>query len=307
MKIASKRGRVDVDIVSLLSAQEAYDKEQARRHISKTGPIRLRICGEEEDSHTLGSASVVALLAKLTKSELDLISNIISVTETPRLQYPGNSQEYAQVIREELNNEPLQPFCLDLNAGCTGFVDALRIAARLDSASIIVTSETYSKNYTYSRNISSLFGDAAAAVYFNPADWAILGSYYSSAADRLCHLVKRPDGYMEMNGQAVFGFVTTAVTEILKKMFDQHPTMRCIYIHQASAVVLDFLKKRTQEGVYIPRNIERIGNNVSASIPLLIEEFPDPLLHASPTDCIGLLGFGVGLSVSGLVIKKNES
>jgi 3-oxoacyl-[acyl-carrier-protein] synthase III len=56
----------------------------------------------------------------------------------------------------------------DLNSGCTGFVDAIKIANKLYGNTLIVCSETYSKNIPYfQRSISTLFSDGASIFLFD--------------------------------------------------------------------------------------------------------------------------------------------
>ena len=43
-------------------------------------------------------------------------------------------------LKENLN-------LIDLNSGCTGFVDAINIASNLNGATLIICSETYSKYF----------------------------------------------------------------------------------------------------------------------------------------------------------------
>ena len=98
------------------------------------------------------------------------VGALISVTETPMLQLPGNSTSY--ISRSSLKDDL---FAVDLNAGCTGFVDAIRLAFGLKAPTIIVTSETYSTRIVgIQRNLTPVFSDGAAACYFEPVRWKML-------------------------------------------------------------------------------------------------------------------------------------
>ena len=74
--------------------------------------------------------------------------------------------------------------------------------------------------------------------------------------------------------------------------------------HQASAVILRQLKLKLN----IPdekwfQNIKNMGNTVSATIPIAIKRSIDSGLY-KPNMKIMLMGFGVGLSVAGCIIRS---
>ena len=74
--------------------------------------------------------------------------------------------------------------------------------------------------------------------------------------------------------------------------------------HQASAVILRQLKTKLR----IPdnkwfQNIKNMGNTVSATIPIAIKQSIDRDLY-KPNMNIMLMGFGVGLSVAGCIIRS---
>ena len=62
---------------------------------------------------------------KFNKSKLKNITHIISVTNTPSKRFP----EYQIMYPPSLNLTNVH--CLNLNLGCTGFVDALEISYEL--------------------------------------------------------------------------------------------------------------------------------------------------------------------------------
>jgi len=73
--------------------------------------------------------------------------------------------------------------------------------------------------------------------------------------------------------------------------------------HQASKVVIDAItkqKKLPKEKVYI--NFDRIGNTVSATLPIALKDAAEEK-RLNPGDICLLTGFGVGLSWGGCVIK----
>ena len=78
-----------------------------------------------------------------------------------------------------------------------------------------------------------------------------------------------------------------------------------IYLHQASRVVVEGIKKLLPiETKIIFENYHRYGNTVSSSIPFLLEEYP---LAVSGGKTVSILaGFGVGLT-SSVIVYGNKN
>ena len=83
--------------------------------LTKTGPEAIYIAGKNENSFTLGVDALLKLLRSevATSSMHQEVGALISVTETPMLQLPGNSTSY--ISRSSLKDDL---FAVDLNAGC---------------------------------------------------------------------------------------------------------------------------------------------------------------------------------------------
>ena len=73
----------------------------------------------------------------------------------------------------------------DLNSGCTWFVDAISIASKLNGATLIICSETYSKYFKdFDRSISTIFSDCAS-IFFYENNFKILK--HSTGFERNTH------------------------------------------------------------------------------------------------------------------------
>ena len=112
-----------------------------------------------------------------------------------------------------------------------------------------------------------------------------------------------------MNGPEVFFFTTNSVPELfyklLKKSNCRLKNIDHFIFHQASKLVLDKLKSKLK----IPKekfhtNYKSIGNTTSSTIPILLETLNKKKI-LKKNDTVMLLGFGVGLSIAGCVIKWN--
>ena len=113
-----------------------------------------------------------------------------------------------------------------------------------------------------------------------------------------------------MNGPEVLKFTLKLVPEVLKELLDKaklsFDDVDLFIFHQASAVVLNKLKKKLQ----IPdhkwvNEIENIGNTISATIPIAISNLQKKSSFYDKKNIL-IMGFGVGLSVAGCIIRKNN-
>ena len=131
-----------------------------KNSINKLTGIKKRfISGNKETSENLA----LKVCKKINKSEVKKLSHIISVTNTPSIKFPGISNYISSSLKIK------NVFCVNLNSGCTGYVDALILAYDIISNNnksriLIVTSDTYSKFINKSdRAIRPLFSDGASA------------------------------------------------------------------------------------------------------------------------------------------------
>jgi 3-oxoacyl-[acyl-carrier-protein] synthase-3 len=300
MKIGIALGKRKVDIASALTS--IYGKKIAADIISKTGPRVLFYSESNENSLTLGIDSIHSLIGE-NSVDFAKIKNLISVTETPVMYFPGNATQIASSFSFD---NTLSTF--DLNAGCTGFVDAIKIALGQNGQSLIICSETYSKHIvTFNRTTSSLFSDGACAVLFDPTEWTLINSFSLYRPFTFNAISVNAAGHeLVMNGREVFNFVMSDVLPELTRIISGSCQINRAYLHQASEIVNDTLRKKLSKfDIKVPRLNESTGNFVSATLPLLVAE--DTLNNPiNPGECILIAGFGVGLSFSACLLKKNE-
>jgi len=286
---------------------EEYGELIASNVLKKTGPKTLSIASHKENTLTLGIDACKKLLDNQNIDKASFLSNIknlFSVTESPSLLFPGNGTKIASEL-----NIPQEVSIFDLNAGCTGFVDAIRLSFGLSEPSLIVCSETYSKHWTkFNRAVSSLFADAAAATYFTPKDWDLLhssGKYQHDTSLIISSPVGSPDtGEVRMIGKDVASFVNSLVIPSLKEIIEKHTIIDRGYFHQGSLFVVELLQsKLNRHFASMPTNIIERGNSVSATLPILINDD----IQVNPIksgEKILIAGFGVGLSFSVCILKK---
>ncbi len=203
----------------------------------------------------------------------------------------------------------------DLSLGCSGFVYGLSLLPSFMAANglrtgVLLTCDPYSKIVNPAdKNTALLFGDAAAATLLRAAGPGVSGwagvrfkfGTHGRSGDALHN--RLPGRQLAMDGRAVFNFSATVVPKQIRALLADaglSPDEIDLFLfHQGSKFIVDTLRKRLGlPEAKVPLRLDDLGNTVSSSIPLLLEE------HLARPGLRRLLlsGFGVGLSwASGLL------
>lgn len=251
---------------------------------------------EGETTHSLATAALDAALkdASTNPADLDLI---VAATMTPDMPTPAVACQTAA----DIGAGHIGAF--DLNAACSGFVFALNMvheyirAGRARTVGLIgVDTVTRYMDYsTFGRGASILFGDAASAVVLkaddNP-DLGMIAECMHSDGHGGKHLFiptrqdqfDNPEDYdprkincVQMNGQAVFRFAVSKFPALIEATLTDAELEACDvdhYIcHQANTRILEAARERFGlPADKLPINIDRYGNTVAASCPLVFDE-----------------------------------
>jgi 3-oxoacyl-[acyl-carrier-protein] synthase-3 len=110
-----------------------------------------------------------------------------------------------------------------------------------------------------------------------------------------------------MNGMGVLAFVNSKVPPSVMRVLTRNSLtvddVKLFVFHQASALALDTLERRLRiPPEKVVRNLGQIGNLVSASIPVALDE-AQSRGDLAPGDLVLLSGFGVGLSWSTALVR----
>lgn len=115
------------------------------------------------------------------------------------------------------------------------------------------------------------------------------------------------DDFLYMNGNEIFKFtafeIPKLVEETLKLNKLEIQDIAMTVLHQANTYMLDFIRKRckiAEERMYI--DMKDVGNTISSTIPIGLRRLLDDNKIAK-RDNLLLSGFGVGLSMAGVVVK----
>lgn len=298
-----------------------------------TGVLSRHIAREDETAFDLA----LTACQKLFEQESGLRENIDAIlfcTQEGDYVMPPN----ACLLHDKLGL-PDGVLAFDFNLACSGYTYGLAMAKGLILGKtatnvLLVTSHTYSKFiHPKDRSAMVLFGDGAAVSWVGAAQgdegvldldcgtsgkgwdkfWIPAGGYRTprSAQTRSQPNADKGDfrtaENIHMNGMGVLAFVNSKVPPSVRKVLERGSLtvddIALFIFHQASALALDTLERRLK----IPpeknfRNIEHLGNLVSASIPIALQ---DALSRgdAKAGDLVVLGGFGVGLSWGTALIR----
>jgi len=231
-------------------------------------------------------------------------------------QSPDNYLPSGACTLQNLSGLHTSILAFDIGQGCSGFVQALTVAAKLVNYFeniVIVCADTYrSKLDRSDRSTSTVFSDGASATWIsNRPKLEILAESHStdgSGGKYLYHKIPKigENSHLVMSGADVLLFTRRVVPMEIEIVLTNSglPASEISYcfLHQASKLVLDGLASKFNDIKCIPSNISQIGNTVSSTIPILMSEY---LMHINESVSI-LSGFGVGLSTATLVLGNTE-
>ncbi len=288
----------------------------------RTGIKERRIAADGETTLTLSEKAAREAMENsgISAAELDLI---IVATVTPDMIFPAT----ACLLQDSLKAESAAAF--DLEAGCSGFVYGLTLAAQfIENGAyrnvLVIGAEVLSRITDWEdRNTCVLFGDGAGAAVMGTVEekgfWGFELGSDGSGGDFL----KMPAGggakpasrntveeklhYIKMDGNQVFKFAVKAMARSAKKVAEKSniaiEDIDLFIPHQANIRIIESAAKRLKippEKVFM--NLEYYGNTSAASIPIaLYEAWKEGRVKKS--DRILMVGFGAGLSWGSVIIE----
>lgn len=275
--------------------------------VEKIGVLERAIKGKDEDTSDMALEALERLIVQQGLAR-DSIEALVVVTQNPDSNLPHVS---ALVHGKAKLSSDCAAF--DLSLGCSGYVYGLSVLQSFLVANglgcgVLITCDPYSKIIDLNdKNTVLLFGDAATATLIGPNPKYICESFvFGTQGDLTGALVCR-DGVLHMNGREVFNFAATtippSIDKLLLKASLEKTNVDAYIFHQGSRYIVETLAKRIDIDIANVRiDIEKTGNTVSSSIPILLKQEIDLLVSKT----IVLSGFGVGLSWASCVCKKVE-
>tara|TARA_Y100001968_G_C19428310_1_gene755631 strand:- start:701 stop:1678 length:978 start_codon:yes stop_codon:yes gene_type:complete len=286
----------------------------------KTGILQRYIAAEDETSLDLGYQACNKLFQEFGIS-ISEISGLLFVSQSPDYALPSSSCILQE--RLQLNQDII---ALDINLGCSGFVNSLAVATSLINSNmaancLIVCAETYSKFIDEEDRTNKLiFSDAASACLVE-RDYNLMSTIgkFSFGCDGrgANELIVKGSGCRDslspfdqrlfMNGPAILLFTLSQVPVLLSRTLKINNLslndVDLFVFHQASSLVLQLLAEKIGiEESKMYSNLSMIGNTVSSSIPIALKDaaLNGKLKH---NDLVLIIGFGVGYSLGSTIIK----
>ncbi len=289
---------------------------------NKTGVKTRHIRNPGQTATGMAGLAIEKLFA--SGLERESVDFLILVTQSPEYVIPTS----ACLLQDRLG---LKKSCMafDVNLGCSGFIYGMAIGGSLIESGltergIVVCSDTYTQYIDKAdRTCRPLFSDGAAAILISRSRSDALGPFElgtdgsgfknmmvpsnpSQTAD-----TEAREGHLFMDGSKLFMFtmdmVPKCVMALLNKAGKTLKDVDLFIFHQASKLVMDNITRRLelpQEKVFI--NYPRIGNTVSASIPIALKDAKNEK-RLKNGDQVMLVGFGVGYSWGGCLLRWEDA
>ncbi len=298
----------------------------------KVGITTRYIASADETAFDLAVKACEKLFLRYEKNDIDYI---LYCTQSPEYILPTT----ACILQDTLGLRK-NIGALDFNLGCSGFTYGVSMAKALINSGqakniLLVTAETYSKFLNpLDRSNRAIFGDAATATLVTFSETEMIGNFLfgtdGSGYDKL--IVKNggsrspfafnpelnaygtdnsyTDNDLYMNGPDVFNFTSKTIPpfsdEVLEANAITKDDVQQFVYHQANAFMLNTMRKRMKvepEKFYI--DLADGGNTVSCTIPIALKKYSE-LKEENTTENVMIVGFGVGLSWSGGLIKLDN-
>lgn len=272
---------------------------------NKIGMLAL---SRKADNQQTSDMAVSAVLKLQEEHGVDVSQAqcLVLVTQNP----DGHGLPHTSAVVHHRLNLPAACAVFDISLGCSGYVQALSVVkAFMQSQNmrqgLLVTADPYSKIINPAdRDTAMLFGDGASATWLSDeAQWHIGAADFGIQSQQHDALQTRDDGYLYMNGRAVFTFAATQVPASVKRVLEKAQLdindMDQVFLHQGSRYIVETLAKRIGAEGKTPFAATAYGNTVSSSVPMLLAQHLKPEWHK-----VLLCGFGVGLSWATCLLEK---
>lgn len=245
---------------------------------------------------------------QMNKNKLKDIGLIVVATTSTKMLMPSISN----YIQKKLGIEKC--ICLDILAGCSGFINAFDIAkmyiqiGKVQKALVIgvdLLSETIDKN---DLDLLAVLSDGAGATLIEKNNEQKL--YYSnivSEPDNDKILVYKTNSKMNMKGKEVYKYAVTKTVDNIKELLnisnEKLENIKYIIPHQSNLKIMNSIANRLnidKNKMYI--NIQDKGNSFCATIPIAISEMLEKNM-LKDGDKVILLGYGGGINTGSILLE----
>jgi 3-oxoacyl-[acyl-carrier-protein] synthase III len=290
----------------------------------RTGIKERRILEEGKGSADMAYHASIRALEDAGLKATDLEAIIVG-TVTPDYPFPSS----ACILEHMLGARNV--FSFDVNAACSGFLNALAVADSFiqtgkAKTALVVGSDALSRLLNWQdRTTCILFGDGAGAVVLGASEdgeRGVLstrlrtdGSYaktlYVPAGGSLkpasIESLQRNEHTITMNGKEVFKVAVRSMEEISRDALNEAGVsidqVSLVIPHQANRRIIAALAERlglAADKVVV--NVDKYGNTSAASVPVALDEARRQG-RIRPGDVVLLNAFGAGFAWGAAVVK----
>ena len=247
-------------------------------------------------------------------SKVDILSDDIECLIVCSQNPDGSGLPHTSAIVHDKLGLQERIAAFDISLGCSGYVYSLSVMSSFMSANkmrkgFLFTADPYSKIVDPNdKTTSLLFGDAATATLLSDCPALIIEKAVFGTRGKEHEALQCLNGRLQMKGRAVFNFslisVPPQIREVVQLAGCELDDIDLFVLHQGSKFLVDQLTRRLRlDPGKVPSNLAQVGNTVSSSIPLILEEYvAEPAVKN-----IVISGFGVGLSWASAVLTRPES
>lgn len=311
-----------------------YNHQKNVLRIIKAIGIETRPISDEKTCTSdlvVKSAENIIKNLKWKNQDIDVL---VLVTQTPDYLTPATSG----ILQDKLKLKK-STLVFDINLGCSGYTHGLiAISSLMETLNLkkglLAVGDVTSKLVNKKDNVSNLlFGDAAsvtAITYSKKNKKILLCDYLSdgegfrdilvpshslSGRNKLTQnqFVENKDeksNYRSqinifLNGPNIFNFAINNIPPILKKIKKKIKNIKYCFLHQANKMIQDSIESQVNDKkITFPTSLKKFGNTSSASIPITIcNNYYNKKLKGNVLLC----GFGVGLSISSVVVSLEKT
>lgn len=276
-------------------------------YISKRTGINIRYYKKDENICEMAyKASKNAIeTSKIDVKDIGLI--IVATTSTNTLM-PGISY----YIQGKLNIEKC--ICLDILAGCAGYVNAFDIAklyidAKKIQTALIVGVDVLSE-CTDDDDIGTkiILSDGAGATIISRTEKDKL--YFSNIQSDGKNgeiLTYRTNEKIKMDGKAIYKYAVTETVKNIEELLEQANVkiedIKYVIPHQSNIKIMKSIATKLNISIdKMYTNISEVGNTFCASIPIALTQMYEKKL-LKDGDKIILIGYGGGLNTASILLE----
>lgn len=273
--------------------------------IFKRTGIKNRFFTDEENIVDLAVNCAKKIVEKID-FDIQKIGNIIVATTSSNRIMPGISFE----VQKALNINKC--VCLDVFAGCSGFINAFDIARKNISLgdseyALVIGVENISKYLDFDDvNTSILLGDGAGAILIGKTTkvkkyFSNIESFGQDGEILTCHNGKK----LYMNGKAIYKYAVSKVTKNIEQTLhinnEDIGKIKYIIPHQSNIRILESIANKLNiDNSKMYSNLEKYGNTFCASIPIALDDIFEKL---NDGDKILISGYGGGFNLGSILLE----